>query len=72
MSDNEIMQELERLPKEELVRISMERHKPSKKYPKGRLKRRARLAQHILWIRAGTPFLSSSHWKRDHAIVKKV
>ena len=56
---------LESLSNQELQILSLE--KDSKKCAT----KRALDAQFILWKRAGFPFQSEEHWKRDHQPIRK-
>ena len=50
--------------KEELKAISLQKKK------NGCATSAALMAQKILWDNSGQGFMSSTHWKRDHTIVK--
>ena len=61
-----IIEKLMKLSQEDLYKISLE------KDDKNRSTKRALIAQRIIWERAGMPFHSEDHFKRDFKPIRKI
>lgn len=68
---NRPIKELIELPTEELKELAMQRH-PKASRGKGKYTKTALNAQKIIFERAGSPFMSSTHWKNDYRVVAKL